>query len=814
MIYFGIDAVLLLVCLMHAPSVLGRAAPPFTVRGDFQLVVDKITVPASAGDLLEGDRIISWNSRSVAFPEMLEFYADQSVIDQRADIGFMRDGTHQRTGITAVAYYQSPRFLFVSFLVGMLTWIVGVFILFQRQKSSSADVLHSALIALAVSIMTTWGRLDASSWISAGTRLLFFLSYAFTPALFLLFVMNYPLRHSGYLRGKSLALISIAASLSILQTYFHLAALYGEPADHYSSFQRWYNIFNIYLLLCYVGMVISLIRSYRRSVRTADKQRLEWILWGFCASPIPFVLFIKLPQLFGITGGLIEEELTTLFFLLIPFSCAISLVQYNLVDIRLVINRSIVYASLTLFAGVIYFLTVLLAVTTFDNETHFKDYLSIGVLIFLIGLILNPARKRIQRLLDLVLFPARVTFRTTTAGIRESLRHCMTVDEVMKTASDHLTKAFPYDSFAMYSYLPDTLVLKEMRGGVYPAEVSLSDEDETAVRSGSVIAASSAFAFQRNDIAGDASSLLERMDGVFCVPLLSKSNTIIGVLTGKSGARSGKFTEEEADLILSLCSDTSQTIDRLTAQEQMIVHQEEKKRAQELSNLKSYFVSSVSHELRTPLTSIRMFAELLRNGNRLSRKRQEEYLAIIEGESSRLTNLVENVLDFASIERGGKEYQLKEINPTDFLQRAAKAMEYQFAQRGSTLKLTMQKKLPEIMGDPEALEQVVINLLSNALKYTLTSAPVSLRAKAVRGVVQIEVADRGIGIPKNELPNIFKNFYRVRHPDLRQIGGAGLGLALVRHIVDAHGGTITVRSIVKKGSTFTVHLPIHKARSL
>jgi signal transduction histidine kinase len=192
-------------------------------------------------------------------------------------------------------------------------------------------------------------------------------------------------------------------------------------------------------------------------------------------------------------------------------------------------------------------------------------------------------------------------------------------------------------------------------------------------------------------------------------------------------------------------------------------------------------------------------------------RKKKEYLSIIEGESERLGRLIENVLNFSKIEKGIKEYKFEQIDVASIGRKAAAALRYDFDSAGGVLQVRASRKLPALRADGEALQQVILNLLSNALKYSVgRTKRVRLAMTAKGGAVIIEVSDNGIGIAKEELPSIFEKFYRVRDERSRQVGGAGLGLPLVRHIVEAHGGSIDVRSTVGKGTTFVVRIPIYR----
>ncbi len=227
-----------------------------------------------------------------------------------------------------------------------------------------------------------------------------------------------------------------------------------------------------------------------------------------------------------------------------------------------------------------------------------------------------------------------------------------------------------------------------------------------------------------------------------------------------------------------------------------------------LAALRSQFVSSVSHELRTPLTAIRLFADALRS-DQISASARHEYVDTIVNESERLTRLLNNVLDFSQIEQGGKAYRFEARSLGDVVRVAARAMAYPLEQHGFTLHLDIDDSLPPAPVDGDALQQAILNLLTNAMKYSGTGRDIDLRLApgAAHGDAIISVVDRGTGIPHHEQVRIFEKFYRVGTPENQRIPGAGLGLTLVDHIVRAHGGSIRVDSTPGLGSTFSIHLP-------
>ena len=235
------------------------------------------------------------------------------------------------------------------------------------------------------------------------------------------------------------------------------------------------------------------------------------------------------------------------------------------------------------------------------------------------------------------------------------------------------------------------------------------------------------------------------------------------------------------------------------------------RRETRLAALRSHFVSSVSHELKTPLTSIRMFAETLRMRGATDPATQADYLDTIVGESERLTRLLNNVLDHSQIEQDRKIYHPTMTSLPDIVDRAVAAMEYPLSQGGFTLQVDAEEGLGSVVVDADAVEQAMLNLLTNAMKYSGEGRAIVVRLYAVDGHAVIEVTDQGVGIPEKEQARVAEKFYRVRSPENDRIPGTGLGLTLVDHMARAHGGRLEVRSELGRGSTFAIHLPLEGA---
>jgi two-component system phosphate regulon sensor histidine kinase PhoR len=228
-----------------------------------------------------------------------------------------------------------------------------------------------------------------------------------------------------------------------------------------------------------------------------------------------------------------------------------------------------------------------------------------------------------------------------------------------------------------------------------------------------------------------------------------------------------------------------------------------------IERMKTAFVSTVSHELRTPLTSIKGFISTLladEDGDYYDQETQREFYHIIDMECDRLTRLISDLLNVSRIESGhALDLNPKPVNLAQLIEKVVTV------QRSYTDKhefvVDIGPGLPLIVADEDKVDQILTNLTNNAIKYSPRGGRIKISAAANGGAARVSISDEGMGIPKEHLPKVFDRFHRVDNRDTREVGGTGIGLYLVKHLVEAHGGRIWVESEVGKGSVFTFDLP-------
>jgi signal transduction histidine kinase len=231
-------------------------------------------------------------------------------------------------------------------------------------------------------------------------------------------------------------------------------------------------------------------------------------------------------------------------------------------------------------------------------------------------------------------------------------------------------------------------------------------------------------------------------------------------------------------------------------------------RQQRLSRQQMEFVAAVSHELRTPLAVICSAGENLADGVVAEATQVKRYGSLIETEGRRLGDMVERVLAFAGISSGAQAPAHAIVDVAQVIADAVEGVQHDARDRGVSIAVHTNGTLPPVSGDAEALRSAVQNVVGNAVKYSAGGATVDVASRVRGAQVEIRVVDRGLGIDGNDLPHIFKPFYRGRRAMDAQVRGSGVGLSVVRHVVDAHRGTIQVDSRPGEGTTVTIALPV------
>lgn len=287
--------------------------------------------------------------------------------------------------------------------------------------------------------------------------------------------------------------------------------------------------------------------------------------------------------------------------------------------------------------------------------------------------------------------------------------------------------------------------------------------------------------------------------------ILSKTllQPIIGMTKAAEAMADGDFSRElivDSEDEIGILADT---FNNMAHQLKMTLEEIKKSEA-----LRKEFVANVSHELRTPLTSIRSYAETLTENADIPKDMENDFLHVILNESDRMTKIVQDLLTLSRFDAGSGQLIIDEFSLEQSIHDVYDAIALEAKKHGHALSLSLRDSLPRIYGDKARIEQVLLNILSNAVKYTPDGGKIDISGGQTGKNVWVKIKDTGIGIPEEDLSRIFDRFYRVDKARSRESGGTGLGLSIAREIVIRHGGDILIDSTAGRGTAVTVVLPI------
>lgn len=234
------------------------------------------------------------------------------------------------------------------------------------------------------------------------------------------------------------------------------------------------------------------------------------------------------------------------------------------------------------------------------------------------------------------------------------------------------------------------------------------------------------------------------------------------------------------------------------------------KKEVELAQIKSEFVSNVSHELRTPLSLISMFSETLEMDRVKTEEKKKEYYSIISNEANRLSKIVNSILNFSKMEAGKRQFNFVDSYLNDVVENVYRSYKFHLEQKGFKIDLFKDETIPIIRIDEETISEALVNLIDNAVKYSDDKKEITIRTGKENNFAFVEVEDRGIGIPEKDQKKIFEKFFRVNSGNVHNVKGSGIGLSIVKYIVDAHKGEIKLTSKVGEGSKFRLLFPMNK----
>jgi signal transduction histidine kinase len=715
-----------------------------------------------------------------------KFIAAHHRIGDPIEFVFVKDGQEVTVREPLVPYYGGQGYPIVYFLTGLFSFLIGFGVFILRSDDPKARLFFWLCMAFSSAVMINgeWYGVHGRAF-ALIPGVLFFFAYTLTPVILLRFALSFTARDrlpaAPFLWGGSLLFGGFFSA--------GFAAALLIPSIAIFRLKEYFQIFRVYFVVGCVAAVVVLFRSYRASPARERRDQIRWVLYGMLLGLGPFLVLYQLPRALGL-GAPFSEEFASAFFVLLPLALAFAILKYKLMDVHLIINRSVVYSLLTMVTVGLYLLSIEGLEKLFSSSAGpGQKWIPIGAAV-IAALAFAPARAKIQVLVDKAFFRRGYDYRRAVRGLATAAEKVHSAPDLLALLSDTLSETLPLEKLGAFVPAP----------GVGTPGIALRiGLDYDAVAALLTAPGGPEGPLTRPE--------MDRLGFQTALPIPAGDGGPSGWLflgRKKSGL---KFTDEDLELLQTLAVEMSAALRRIRLQEEVIYERASREKSEELGRMKTEFISSVSHELRTPMTSLQAISELLKSGKVADASRREHLLELMAGECGRLGRYLHNVLDFGRIEQDTKRYEIRETDLVPIVAQVVEIVRSAAADDDVELKVETPKGPVRVEADPDAVRQALLNLLDNAIKYSAGRKHIGVRLAGTADEADISVSDRGIGIAPGDREKIFEAFYRTTDAILHDPKGVGLGLKIVKHIMDAHGGTVVIESEPGRGTTFTLIFP-------
>jgi len=734
---------------------------------------------------------------------LLELLIDREKIGNEIYITFSgKNDSAVSSVFILVPFYKNAFFIFISAIAGLLFFLPAIFVITKKPDDYSARVLFWVLTIFGLAIMTSPAPYSLTgNFASIVVKILHFASYTAGSAAFYNFILSVSGERENY--KKLISTVYIFCFLFCCAITFGFIRTLTASNESVFTFLKnlWYASELILAFSVALG-TLTLYRNYRRLNTELGKKKVKWIFWGIYVGVFPFILFFVIPTVVGFPV-ILAEEILLAFLIVIPVTFSVAVVKYHILDIEIIIRKSIVYSILLFFIFVFYLILIFAAAKIFDvviGESHF--FISV-VLLFFVIIFLNPLKEKIEKYVDKKFFRQKYDFEIAVSRITSEITKCLSINQVADLIINELDNLIPVERIA---FIIKPIGEKDFRIFKQKNYSPVFKENDVF----NIIDLNYTGKFpcmQKNKIEPEIDVNLEYSD-IFeinniaaVIPLVS--DEISGTILLGNKLSDLRYSQSDINLLNVIAANCAITIKRLQLEENLIREGLEKENLKEISEMKSFVISAVSHELQTPLTSIQMFTETLLSGKIKVYSKTVEYLNIIHGESERLKRLINNLLDISRIEKGVKTYNFRRLDLKEVVESVVLSMKYEIEKNGIEINSDFIGKDFFISADSDSVSQAIINLITNAVKYSRENKTIRIVLKKTDDQVIMSVQDHGIGILQSELNSIFDSYYR-SGKNTGNISGTGIGLTLVKHIVNAHNAKIEVESEPGQGSTFKI----------
>ncbi len=768
-------------------------------------------------DKIDPRAVLTVDGNPVSTPNDIDFLLSRKKIGDPATYEIQTKAGSETVRTTLVPYYSVSPALFLA--IGGFVFIIGFGVFALRSADPAARLYYWLSLAFGSAVVISGDLYSVGgSVLPLVPGVLFEFAYPFAPAILWRFARTFsPLRLKSRLRFVLVDVVAI--TIGGLFTY---AFLYSQLRPSYPTFQtvqRWFPAFRWYVILVILAAVVELVGAYRASVSDEVRAQIKWIFFGLGVGLSAFLLLYQIPQALGGTE-IISEDYSSLFFFVIPVSVAIAILKYRLMNINLVINRSLVYSLLTILVVGVYLASVEVLSRVFAGPASVRgSWISLGAAV-LAAVAFNPGRKRIQLLVDRTFFRRSYDYGKAVMAFNLKAKKFLTPEHLLLMFREAEADVLPVERLGILVYegdsdIPQITHFSGMDDLTARAIMALGAAGSTAPGGGEAAAAGpgpTTFAKEtavntREGLDFAKQGLLDELRFDVLVPIPFGRPELSGAIALGPKKAGTRFSRDDIDLVGALAAELASGLQRMRLQEEVIYERASREKADELNRLKTEFITSVSHELRTPMSSLQTLSELLRSGRVRDAAKRERLLELMSGECGRLSRFLRNVLDFGKIERGMMTYSMQRTAVQPLIKQVVELATPAASADGISITADMPEMPIVITADPDALREALLNLVDNAIKYSRGRGDVAVGLLDRNGVVEIQVSDRGIGIEPGDREKIFDAFFRSARAAEVDPKGVGLGLKIVKHIMDAHGGRIGLQSEPGRGSIFSLIFP-------
>lgn len=766
---------------------------------------NKIIAKEQVGEIDSGAVLVEIDSKPIYSEFQLEFLLDNRSQGDTVTLVTSKQNDNKINRVILVPPYKNLQFIIISFLIGFTFLMCSVFVINKKVNDPSARVLFWVLLLFALAAVTSPGKISTDV-ISYIIRITHALSFTIGISAFLHFSVLFPNEKKNAKKIFMFFHIPIVL-ISILLSFAVYKAIDSEYYYWLKNYEILWKILYLMLVVSMLSGVLVFYKSERKLKSKEDKAKVKWILWGISAGVLPYLVLYIIPKVLGLAP--IPEEYPFLLLIIVPVSFAVAVVKFRLFDIELLIKRSIVYSILTGFILFLYLIIVALLSTLLNELAGNIDRFISIIAAIVIAFIFNPARIKIQKYVDKLFYREKYDFEQAVSSFTKDISECSTLSQLGQKIISVIEKHIPINKLGV-------LVLDE--NGKKLKIIAQKDIDKTVkfINKFEIINVdleyNKPFALESAiqpdvEVNTSLSEILTSLELCAAIPLELTPGSLAGAIVLGNKLSGLRYSYNDFELLKVFASESAIAVSKLQFQEQLVLKEIEKQKLEELNSLKSFFVSSVSHDLKTPVTSIKMFTEMLKN-NDLPDNKKNEYFEIIEGESENLTHLIENILNISKMESGTKTYNFELLNFYELICKIINQMNYRLKINKFKFHAHFADKDVKISGDEDAISSAVINLLNNSIKYSSKVREITVNTGKENGYIFINVTDKGIGIPEEQLNNIFLPYFRVTGISSK-IKGTGLGLSIVKHVMDTHKGKIKISSTPGDGTSITLLFPLN-----